>query len=84
MMHTEMTEHSYIRQDAASHVLTKTTDEIKDYYTETYINGVIGEGMRCVTWSCLFNMLLTIGTIPKDFHLKFLDHGGGESKYCLF
>ena len=45
MMHTEMTEHSYIRQDAASHVLTKTTDEIKDYYTETYINGVIGEGM---------------------------------------
>lgn len=40
-----MIEHSYIRQDAASHVLTKTTDEIKDYYTETYINGVIGEGM---------------------------------------
>ena len=44
-MHTEMIEHSYIRQDTASHVLTKTTDEIKDYYTETYINGVIGEGM---------------------------------------
>lgn len=31
-------------QDAASHVLTKTTDEVKEYYTETYINGVIGEG----------------------------------------
>ena len=45
IMHTEMIEHSYIRQDTASHVLTKTTDEIKDYYTETYINGVIGEGM---------------------------------------
>ena len=37
----------FIRQDAASHVLTKSTDEVKEYYTETYINGIIGEG-ACV------------------------------------
>ena len=68
-------------------MLTKTTDEIKEYYTETYINGVIGEGMS-ISRSCDVqalvaelnkNFSLLTGTIPKDFHHRFLDHRGGES-----
>ncbi|XP_065919094.1 transcriptional adapter 2-beta-like [Dysidea avara] len=32
-------------EDAASHMLMKSADEIKSYYTENYIDGVIGEGI---------------------------------------
>ena len=46
----------FIRQDAASHVLTKSTDEVKEYYTETYINGIIGEG-TCVCCRALYELL---------------------------
>ena len=69
-------------------MLTKTTDEVKEYYTQTYINGIIGEGMP-FSRPCdvqagykapeVFKNFSLIGTIPKDFHRKFLDHCGGES-----